>query len=135
MDERPIIIRTYKRVWKLDRFLYRIDKYKLPFPVTYWQILYFFLGFFLAGFLNRWFFLFTMLPAIAKFLLFPIAFAWYLSKAKHDGKAPHRWLWTYIRYLLYPKVFNRHRPVRLAAKERYVGVCTFRELYQIEGDT
>jgi len=131
MDEKPIVIRTYKRIWKFPRILYKIDRFKLLRPVTYWQILYFFIGIILAAILNQFFF-FSWIPSIVKFLIFPIGLSIYLSKAKHDGKAPHRWLLTYIRYLAMPKVYNRYKPVYVKRREKHTGVATFRELYELD---
>ncbi len=129
-EERPIIIPTYKRVWNIPRFLYKIDRFKLFRPVTYWQIMYFFIGIAIAAILNN-FFLFAMIPSIIKFLILPFGLAWYLSKAKHDGKAPHRWLATYVIYLLSPKHLNRYKRIRLSSNKKYGGISTFRELYEL----
>jgi len=128
MEDRPIIIPTYKRVWKIERVMYKIDRIKLIRPVSYWQLGYFVLALIFIAATG----IFNFLPVMVRYLLLPIAVSFYLSKAKHDGKAPHRWIITYVKYLTAPKVFNRYKPIVVSKSEKYLGSCTFRELYERE---
>ncbi|MGN7457436.1 TcpE family conjugal transfer membrane protein [Paenibacillus pasadenensis] len=137
-QERPVVIPSYKRVWKIERYLYRIDRIRLFKPVTYLQI-----GYFAVAFLALFFFnqftggLLEHIPlvggTISRFIVLPLLIAYYLSKAKHDGRPPHKWLWTYMNYRMQPKLYNRYEALHVAKKESYSGKLTFRELYEVTG--
>lgn len=132
MDERPIVIPVYKRVWKVERYLYRIDRFKLLRPVTYWQIGYFFISVIAMYLLSKYVGIFNFVPVLVRYIVIPIGLAYYLSKARHDGKAPHRWIYGYARYLLSPRYYNRYRRITKKKRHRYSGHTTFREIYNIE---
>ncbi|KZE78157.1 hypothetical protein AV654_19470 [Paenibacillus elgii] len=128
-EESPYVIPTYKRVWKIERTLVRLDRFKLPRPITIWQIIYFMVAFVVVLIIDKNTPLLSWLGGTLRYVFLPGAIAFYLSKVKHDGKAPHRFLLTIIKYELSPKILNRYKAAETAGKQKYEGVCTFRELY------
>ena len=133
MEERPIHIKSYKRVWKIERILYKLDdRIKLWKPVTLWQLIYFFLAIILVAVIDFNTFLIGWIPELVRYGGIPFAISYYMSKVKHDGKTPHRWFYTIIKYYVSNKRLNRYKPIGEQANIKYSGTCTFRELYNKE---
>jgi hypothetical protein len=132
MNEDALEIMTYKRVWKFPRILYKFERFKLPRPVTLWQVFYWFVAFVVVVIINRSTHVLDWIPAILRYIFLPGAVAYYLSKVKHDGRAPHRWLFVNLKYQLQPKYYSRYIPLAPAGKKQYNGDCTFREVYEVE---
>jgi hypothetical protein len=132
-DEDVIVSKTYKRVWRLERFFYNIERFKLPRPVTFSQLGYFFVGLVIvfiiqgvAPFLLAW-----MPSSLIRYLGLPFILSWYLSKKKHDGKAPHKWLWVQFKYHFSPKYITRYKYADKPGVKKYTGTTSIREWYTV----
>src|SRR5690606_20697733 len=115
------------------RFFYHIDRFKLPRPVTFLQALYFIVSLFIVILLNGIApFVLGWIPStLVHYFIIPGLMAIYLSKVKYDGKAPHKWVYTQIRYLLSHKYINRYKPADKPGNKSYSGITTVRELYTV----
>lgn len=117
-------LRTYRQVWRLEQVIYQIERVRLPFPVTFRQVGVFGAALLFMAALSK-------LPPVAalspvlRYALVPGVAAWYLTSQRLDGKPPHRWLLSMLRYWGAPKRLSRLRPlegpkrVSLAAEVSY----------------
>ncbi|CAI6329519.1 hypothetical protein NRS6107_21090 (plasmid) [Bacillus subtilis] len=127
-----VYVRTYKRVWRFERFFYSFDRFKLPRPVTWWQLWYFIVCFVLIIVIDRNTPLLSWSSSILlKYIGVPAAMAYFLSKIKVDGRTPHKWLYVQIKYLLLPKSYSRGRKAENPGKVKINGAIQYREKYNI----
>lgn len=100
---------TYRQVWQLERVIYKIEGVRLPVAVTFRQV-----GLFLAAVLAMVTAsripAVTVLPSTVRYVLIPSLITWYLTKQSLDGKPPHLWLRSVIRYWFGPRRLHRLRP-------------------------
>lgn len=111
-----VTVRTYAAVWTWERRIYRLERVRLPMPVTFRWI-----GLF-AGTL-----LLVVVP-LGKVLPLPWPVIWYtvvpwlvadyLSKARLDGKTPLAWLQTLISWALMPKRYSMGQPIKPGKRRR-----------------
>ncbi|MFO7173883.1 MAG: conjugal transfer protein [Bacillota bacterium] len=123
LDQR-LRLRTYRQVWRLEPVIYQIERVRLPFPVSFRQI-----GIFAAVLLLMAILSpippFSLLPPVVRYGLVPGLAAWFLTSSRLDGKAPHRWALSMVRYALSPRRLNRLQPLtgprrlRLEARVSY----------------
>lgn len=128
-----IFVKSYKRVWKIEKFFYSFEKWKLPRPITFLQVWYFLVAFVVVLILNNHFpILFVLFPStLVKFALIPGAISFYLSKVKYDGKNPHKWIYGQLVFYSKPKLMSRYKPTDLPGKMKYSGIVSFRERYEV----
>jgi TcpE family len=98
-----LVIRSYRRVFEVDRRIYRVDRWALPVPggVPLRAVGYFFAALVLA-------ILLTALPATGelvspisaplRFIVIPLAIAVLGSQAAPDGRAAHRFAADWVRF-------------------------------------
>ncbi|MFD1675622.1 TcpE family conjugal transfer membrane protein [Alicyclobacillus fodiniaquatilis] len=103
-------IHTYAQVWGLKRIVYHIHKMRLPFPVNIAE-LGIFVGAECLSYLlwSRGF----HLGFAPQFLLFPFAVTWVMSRMELEGRSPHLFFASLIRYLSRPKLWARGNPIRV----------------------
>ena len=104
MDDR-LIIRSYRRVFEVDRRIYRVDRWALPVPggVPLRGVGYFAATLGLVILLGA-------LPAVGdllgaltpplRYVLLPLAVAVLGTQAAPDGRAAHRFAWEWLRLRL-----------------------------------
>src|SRR5436190_9297654 len=93
-----MVIRSYRRVFEVDRRIYRVDRWALPVPggVPLRAVGYFFATLLLVLVLDR-------LPLVAdvsapiRFVVIPLAVAVLGSQAAPDGRAAHRFAVDWLR--------------------------------------
>lgn len=125
MQDGKLRIRTYRQVWRLEQVIYQIERVRLPFPVTFRQIGIFGLALLVMVVVSGIGPLATTSPVL-RYALIPGLAAWYLTNKRLDGKMPHRWVLSMLRYLLGPKRLNRYRPVETGGKVRLVARVSYR---------
>jgi hypothetical protein len=94
---------TYTHIWRLERRLYRVFDLELPRPVSQVQVV----AFLVAG---------AVVLAVGRALGVPLTpqtlmpqlgiagfFSWLASQPIADGKRPHEWLASQLRYLREPR--------------------------------
>ena len=97
-------IKSYTGIWNVEKVLYAINDFNLPFPVTFTQITWFVITEFII-------ILFGDLPPLSmiegvflKYFGIPVALTWFMSQKTFDGKKPLGFLRSFISYHLRFKV-------------------------------
>ena len=111
-------LRTYRKVWRMDRLIYQIERVRLPFPISFRQMGVF-AGTAAAVALLSYLPPVAAVPPLARYLLVPAAAAWYLTRQTLDGKPPHLWLRSLLRFWLSPKRLHRLEPLPRQARQRF----------------
>lgn len=97
----------------MEKVLYSINDFNLPFPITFSQMAWFVLTEFVI-------ILFADLPplnliegAFLKYFGIPVALTWFMSQKTFDGKKPYSFLKSLITYGLRPKITYAGKAVKL----------------------
>ena len=111
-------IRSYTSIWNVEKVIYAINDFQLPFPITFTQMAWFVVSLFVV-------ILFGEVPpfslldgAFLKYFGIPGALTWFMSQKTFDGKKPFGFLKSSVRYLVRPKVTYDGKPVKLG-KEKF----------------
>ena len=79
-------IKSYTGIWNVEKVLYAINDFNLPFPVTFTQITWFVITEFII-------ILFGDIPPLSmiegtflKYFGIPVALTWFMSQKTFDGK-------------------------------------------------
>lgn len=106
-------IRSYTSIWNVEKVIYAINDFQLPFPVTFSQMAWFTVSLLVV-------ILFGELPpfgliegAFLKYIGIPVAFTWFVSQKTFDGKKPFGFLKSCISFFLRPRVTYAGKAVRL----------------------
>ena len=106
-------IKSYTGIWNVEKVLYAINDFNLPFPVTFTQITWFVITEFII-------ILFGDIPplsmiegAFLKYFGIPVALTWFMSQKTFDGKKPYSFLKSQITYALRPKITYAGKAVKL----------------------
>jgi hypothetical protein len=97
-----LVIRSYRRVFELDRRIYRVDRWALPVPggVPLRAVGYFFvtlLALIVLGRLPGVGELLGALSAPLRFVVVPFAVAMLGTQVAPDGRSAHRFAWDWLR--------------------------------------
>ena len=100
-----MLIRSYRRVFEVDRRIYRVDRWALPVPggVPLRAVGYFvasLLGILAAGALPLVGEAVDVVSAPLRFVVVPLAFAVLGTQVAPDGRAAHRFAWDWLRLRL-----------------------------------
>lgn len=98
-------IRSYRRVFEVDRRLYRIDRWALPVPggIPLVGVAYFFAVVFLVAILGQIPGFGTVLGVLSpplRYVVLPLGVAMFASQGAPDGRSAHRFAWHWVRYRL-----------------------------------
>lgn len=92
-------IKSYTNIWAVEKVIYAINDFQLPFPVTFSQMAWFLLILFIM-------ILFGHVPpfsfiqgAFLKYLGIPAGLTWFMSRKTFDGKRPYGFLRSVVSYL------------------------------------
>ena len=106
-------IKSYTSIWSVEKVIYAINDFQLPFPLTFSQMAWFVVSLFVV-------ILFGELPpfnmidgAFLKYFGIPVAFTWFVSQKTFDGKKPYSYIKTMVLYALRPKVTYAGKAVNL----------------------
>ena len=76
-------IKSYTSIWRVEKVIYAINDFQLPFPLTFSQMAWFVV--ILFGELPP----FSLIDgAFLKYFGIPVAFTWFVSQKTFDGKKP-----------------------------------------------
>jgi len=107
-------IRSYTSIWNVEKVIYAINDFQLPFPITFTQMAWFVVSLFLV-------ILFAELPplsmiegAFLKYFGIPVALTWFMSQKTFDGKKPFGFLKSCVSYMLRPKTTYAGKAVKLS---------------------
>ena len=84
-------IKSYTGIWNVEKVLYAINDFNLPFPVTFTQI--------------TWF-------VITEFIII-LFLTWFMSQKTFDGKKPYSFLKSMLTYAVRPKIIYAGKAVKL----------------------
>lgn len=123
-------IRSYTNIWSVEKVIYAINDFKLPFPVTFNQMAWFVISLLLV-------ILFGELPplnlidgAFLKYFGIPIAITFFMNKKSFDGKKPVGFLKSVCTYFLRPKITYAEKPVKVKKQTFDTAITTVRsEIY------
>lgn len=108
-----IKIKSYTGIWNVEKVLYAINDFNLPFPITFTQISWFVIAEFTL-------ILFGDLPplsfingAFLKYGGIPIGITWFMSQKTFDGKKPYSYLKSIVLYSLRSKITYAGKSVKL----------------------
>lgn len=106
-------VKSYTGIWSVEKVLYSINDFKLPFPVTFTQATWFVLSLILVVALKN-------LPPIClisnvflRYLGIPIGLTWFMCQKTFDGKKPYGFLKSVIAYFIRSKLTYAGKPVKL----------------------
>src|SRR3954469_9817255 len=90
-----VLIRSYRRVFEVDRRIYRIDRWALPVPggVPLRAVAYFATTVLLMLLLGG---LVAFLSPPLRFVVVPLAVAGFGTQAAPDGRTAHRFAWAWL---------------------------------------
>lgn len=110
-------VKSYTGIWNVEKVLYSINDFNLPFPITFSQMAWFVLTEFVI-------ILFADLPplnliegAFLKYFGIPVAVTWFMSQKTFDGKKPYSYLKSMAAYAMRPKVTYAGKAVRLHSQK------------------
>ena len=106
-------IKSYTGIWNVEKVLYAINDFNLPFPVTFTQITWFVITEFLIILFGDIPPLFMIEGAFLKYFGIPVALTWFMSQKTFDGKKPYSFLKSQITYALRPKITYAGKAVKL----------------------
>ncbi len=123
-------IRSYTNIWNVEKVIYAINDFQLPFPVTFTQMAWFVVSLFAV-------IVFAELPplsmidgAFLKYVGIPVAVTWFMSQKTFDGKKPYGFLKSSISYLFRPKVTYAGKTVKLKTEMHNAAITAVRsDLY------
>lgn len=123
-------VKSYTGIWSVEKVLYSINDFNLPFPITFTQMAWFVLTEFII-------ILFADLPplsmiegAFLKYFGIPVALTWFMSQKTFDGKKPYSFLKSMTAFALRPKVTYAGKAVKLQSQNINQSITAVRsEIY------
>lgn len=110
-------VKSYTGIWNVEKVLYSINDFNLPFPITFSQMAWFVLTEFVI-------ILFADLPplnliegAFLKYFGIPVALTWFISQKTFDGKKPYSFLKSMTTYAMRPKLTYAGKAVKLHSQK------------------
>lgn len=91
-------LKSYTSIWSVEKVIYAINDFKLPFPITFSQMAWFVCSLFTVMFLGDIPPLSFIEGALLKYLGIPVGLTWFMSQKTFDGKKPYRFIQTIITY-------------------------------------
>ena len=82
-------IRSYTSIWSVEKVLYSINDFRLPFPITFTQMTWFVVSLFAVMILGNLPPLSMIEGEFLKYFGIPVAFTWFMSTKTFDGKKPY----------------------------------------------
>ena len=134
-------IRSYTSIWSVEKVLYSINDFRLPFPITFTQMTWFVVSLFAVmilqmlelantedGIIETHF----QVGSLLKYFGIPVAFTWFMSTKTFDGKKPYGFLKSVIAYALRPKLTYAGKKVTLGRNQPQEAITAVRsEFYGI----
>lgn len=123
-------IRSYTGIWNVEKVLYSINDFNLPFPVTFSQMAWFVMTLFAVMLLGNLPPLSMVEGAFLKYLGIPVAVTWFMSQKTFDGKKPYGFLKSLILFAIRPKVTYAGKAVKLHSQKLNESITAVRsEIY------
>ena len=125
-------IKSYTKIWTIEKMLYAIGDINLPFAMTFSQVAWFVsLLMFMIMFGNMQPFTSIENPVV-KYVLIPAGITWFMSKKTFDAKRPYRYVMTVLAYVCRPKITYAGKK-RIFKVQKQTGQFTTVRRYQVNG--
>ena len=119
-------IKSYTSIWSVEKVIYAINDFQLPFPLTFSQMAWFVV--ILFGELPP----FSLIDgAFLKYFGIPVAFTWFVSQKTFDGKKPFGFLKSCVSFLLRPKVTYAGKAIKLKNQKFNTSVTAVRSVMYV----
>lgn len=106
-------LKSYTRIWSVEKVIYAINDFRLPFPITFNQMTWFVLSLLAVMLLGNVPPLSLIDGALLKYVGIPVALTWFMSKKSFDGKKPYGFLKSVLTYWIRSKITYAGKPVKL----------------------
>ncbi|MFU0789116.1 MAG: Conjugal transfer protein [Virgibacillus proomii] len=106
-------LKSYTRIWSVEKVIYAINDFRLPFPVTFSQMSWFVLSLLVVMLLGNLPPLSLIDGVLLKYIGIPVGLTWFMSQKTFDGKKPYSFLKSLLMYLFRPKVTYAGKSVKL----------------------
>ena len=106
-------LKSYTRIWSVEKVIYAINDFRLPFPVTFNQMSWFVLSLLVVMLLGNLPPLSLINGALLKYVGIPVGLTWFMSQKTFDGKKPYSFLKSVITYFFRSKVTYAGKPIKL----------------------
>ncbi|MCT1905129.1 conjugal transfer protein [Oceanobacillus sojae] len=110
-------LKSYTRIWSVEKVIYAINDFRLPFPVTFNQMTWFVLSLLAVILLGNLPPLSLIDGALLKYVGIPVGITWFMSKKSFDGKKPYGFLKSVVTYFIRPKVTYAGKLVKFQKKK------------------
>ena len=124
-------IKSYTSIWSVEKVIYAINDFPLPFPLTFNQMAWFVVSLFVV-------ILFGELPpfnmidgAFLKYFGIPVAFTWFVSQKTFDGKKPFGFRKSAVTFALRPKVTYAGKAIKLKNQKFNTSVTAVRSVMYV----
>lgn len=106
-------IKSYTGIWNVEKVLYSINDFQLPFPVTFTQTAWFVITLFAVMILGDIPPFSLIEGAFLKYFGIPVGLTWFMSQKTFDGKKPYGFFKSLFLYSLRSKVTYAGKAVML----------------------
>ncbi len=106
-------LKSYTRIWSVEKVIYAINDFRLPFPVTFNQMSWFVISLLMVMLLGNLPPLSLIDGALLKYVGIPVGLTWFMSQKTFDGKKPYSFLKSALTYWFQPKVTYAGKPIKL----------------------
>lgn len=96
-------IKSYTSIWNVEKVLYALNDLKLPFPITYSQMVWLVLSLMLVVTFRHVPPLSLIGAELVKYVAIPVGITWFMSKKTFDGKKPYGFVKSVISYVVRSK--------------------------------
>ncbi len=109
-------LKSYTNIWSVEKVIYAINDFRLPFPITFSQMTWFICSLFTIMLLDDIPPLSLIKGALQKYVGIPVSLTWFMSQKSFDGKKPYRFIYTVISYLFRSKITYAGKKVKFRNK-------------------
>lgn len=109
-------IKSYTGIWNVEKVIYAINDFQLPFPVTFTQMTWFVLTLFIIILFGKLPPLYMIEGVFLKYLGIPVFITWFMSQKTFDGKKPYGFLKSIILYSLRSKITYSGKSIKFKNK-------------------
>src|SRR5699024_69539 len=105
-------LKSYTRIWSVEKVIYAINDFRLPFPVTFNQMTWFVLSLFVVILLGNLPPLSIIDGALLKYVGVPVVLTSCMSKKSFDSKKPYRFRKCVVTYYFHRKMTYAGKSVK-----------------------
>ncbi|MGV3003788.1 conjugal transfer protein [Aerococcus urinaeequi] len=125
-------IRSYTSIWSVEKVLYSINDFRLPFPISFTQMTWFVVSLFAVMLLGNLPPLSLIEGVFLKYFGIPVVLTWFMSEKTFDGKKPYGFLKAVIAYLTRPKLIYAGKSIKLKKSQSTEAITIVRsEIYDV----